>query len=192
MDSLELPKDDDESLLADLLPGLSFNTFNELESTISEYSRYHRFYLSRNTSYFSTSKSMEYFNQVKTIQRGRFYCNYKTKEDKTSRTIKTSCTFIVAFTYSSTKRKYVLKQTPFQLSHNHECTERNSMTQNTQMVCLERDLTKEEHEVLVKYSPYYSMNQMKEIMRLQFGSNRKYERTLKNHVICNTEYNMHS
>ena len=79
-------------------------------------------------------------------------------------------------------RKYVVRKSPFVLRHDHEIEDRSSELNPPRIVSLERDLTKEEYEDIIRYSPYYGVAQVRELLRPKY-QHREYAASLMSRLL---------
>ncbi|CEP03525.1 hypothetical protein PBRA_009410 [Plasmodiophora brassicae] len=130
-------------------PGMEFETQLELKNFIEGFAKRTgcRIIIKFKT-FAKASRSVELFGHEGAWARGDGYCNFKTTSQKADRSVKSSCTLNIPFTYDAGRRRYVIKGDRFCLSHNH-LVEIPSPAATAIIVNYQRDLTPEQLSYIV-------------------------------------------
>ncbi|SPQ98089.1 unnamed protein product (mitochondrion) [Plasmodiophora brassicae] len=101
-------------------PGMEFETQLELKNFIEGFAkRTGCRVIIKFKTFAKASRSVELFGHEGAWARGDGYCNFKTESEKADRSVKSSCSLNIPFTYDVGRRQYVIKGDRFCLSHNH-------------------------------------------------------------------------
>ena len=86
-------------------------------------------------------------------QRGRIYCTFKDGSNKSSQTVKTTCTWYIAFTFDRDKTDYFIKQSS--LEHNHDLNvQLSTKPGELQEITLDANLEDGEREMIHSLARY--------------------------------------
>ncbi|SPQ96011.1 unnamed protein product (mitochondrion) [Plasmodiophora brassicae] len=133
-------------------PAMAFDSHVELKLFLETYARKTACHINVQFKAFATKeRSVKLFGHDGAWARGHAYCNFKEPGKKKDRTIRTTCTLRIPFTYDVKQRKYVVKDANFCLDHNHPVELPSS---NGVRVTHQRPLTKEQASAILALGKY--------------------------------------
>ncbi|CEO97871.1 hypothetical protein PBRA_005985 [Plasmodiophora brassicae] len=133
-------------------PGMEFETQLELKNFIEGFAkRTGCRVIIKFKTFAKASRSVELFGHEGAWARGDGYCNFKTESEKADRSVKSSCSLNIPFTYDVGRRQYVIKGDRFCLSHNHLVM---IPSPTTVIVNDQRDLTPDQLSYIINLGKY--------------------------------------